>query len=151
MKIENLRILLAGLLLIVIISTLAFVYLTYKPYPYTNGNIEQKPNSEIKPAYNLTLIIDYGNGTIEVHYNLNLTNVPNITAFHILFLVATVNYTWYGDDVFVDAINGVWNNENDNNRWWQYWVDDELPMIAANHYYLKNNSVVAWRYWTPQV
>lgn len=146
------KIILMGLTLVSILFGLVILqFYYYTQHSFYLENNQNKPNSKILPAYNLTLIIDYGNGTIDYFYSLNLTSVPNTTAFHILLLVATVNYTWYGDDVFVEAINGVWNNENNSNRWWQYWVNDNLPMTAANHYYLSNNSVVAWRYWKPQM
>lgn len=123
---------------------------------FINPNLNNNPNSNenpnmVKPAYNLTLYIDYGNGTVEKHFNLNLTDVLNITVFDLLLKVAVVNYSWYGDAVFVDAINGVFNNENNSNRWWQYWVNGELPMIAANQYYLENDSLVEWKYWYSQV
>ena len=134
---------LGGLLLL---NNMFFIH----PNVNSNSNSEGTQNA-ITPAYNLTLYIDYGNGTVEKYFNLNLTNVPNVTVLDLLIKVAAVNYSWYGDAVFVDAINGVFNNENNSNRWWQYWVNGKLPMVAANQYYLKNNSLVEWRYWYSQV
>jgi len=149
---NSLILILSSVILLGIIGGLLYLNTTLLPINHNPNQNSQNPGGKmITPAYNLTLFIDYGNGTIEKHFNLNLTEVPNVTVFDLLLKVAIVNYSWYGDAVFVDAINGVFNNEHNNNRWWQYWVNGELPMLAANQYYLENNSLVEWRYWSPQV
>jgi len=149
---NSLILVLSSVLLIGIIGGLLYLNITLFPTNHNPNQNSQNPVEErIIPAYNLTLFIDYGNGTIEKHFNLNLTEVPNITVFDLLLKVAIVNYSWYDDAVFVDAINGIFNNEHNNNRWWQYWVNGELPMLAANQYFLENNSFVEWKYWSPQV
>jgi len=138
--------LIAMLLAIVVTYVSVFTVLIYLN-PYYSAI--ESPQHEIKPAYNVTVIIDYGNGSIETFTGIDLDS-PNTTVFHALLLVASVEYHYEGPYVFVDAINGVRNNENNNNRWWQYWVNGELPMVAANKYYLNSNDIVEWKYWPSQ-
>lgn len=140
------RTLIAILFAIIIVYVSTFTVLMYLTPQYSPTENSQQ---EIKPAYNITVIIDYGNGTIETFTGINL-DPPNTTVFHALLLVAVVEYHYEGPYVFVDAINDVRNNENNNNKWWQYWVNGELPMIAANKCYLNSNDIVEWRYWPSQ-
>jgi|Deesub1362B_J571_1020462.scaffolds.fasta_scaffold12062_2 hypothetical protein len=134
------------LLLMVIVYVSALTILMYLAPEYSPI---ENPQHEIKPAYNITIIIDYGNGSTQKFTGINL-DPPNTTVLHALLLVASVEYHYEGPYVFIDAINGVRNNENNNNMWWQYWVNGELPMVAANKYYLNSDDIVEWKYWPSQ-
>ncbi len=98
-----------------------------------------------KLVLNVTVVIDYENGTVERHIIERLF-YPHVTVFDALIAVANVSYRYYGDLVFVEGINGVFNNENNNGRYWQYWIDGEYGQVAANKCILNNCSVVEWRY-----
>ncbi|MHA1631703.1 MAG: DUF4430 domain-containing protein [Candidatus Freyarchaeota archaeon] len=99
----------------------------------------------------VTVIIDYGNGTRK-SYTVQFTE--GMTALSALEQVAAVNKTYWAsyDSWFVDAINGVWNNENNNGYWWMYDVkhyfslETEHPNVGADKYILSGGDTVIWTY-----
>lgn len=66
--------------------------------------------------------------------------------------IAIVNYTYWASyqASFVDAINGVWNN-NPYYWMWYRWngVDWEYGLVGADRYILSPNEIVRWRYEKP--
>ena len=131
-----------ALILAILVTILgASISYAYTPHAINNAYFSKLP----EVVFNVTVIIDYGNGTAETHLVHELHH-PNVTVFRALLAVANVSFRYYGDLVFVEAINGVWNNENNNGKYWQYWIDGEYGKVAANKCILKNCSVVEWRY-----
>ena len=116
-------------LILSVCITLAGLFFSYTYYVQ---HVLQNPESESMKTviYNITVVIDYGNGTVEKHLIPKMVH-PNITVFHALLAVANVSYRYYGDLVFVEEINGVYNNENNNGRYWQYWVNGEYGEVAC--------------------
>ncbi|MDO8055237.1 MAG: DUF4430 domain-containing protein, partial [Candidatus Hermodarchaeota archaeon] len=98
-----------------------------------------------KAAANIELTIDYGNSTQQVFPNLS-----GDTVFDILNQTATVVFTQYAYGKFITSINGVDNNEGENGRYWQYWVNDELAPVAADNYVLVESDQVLWKYCAPE-
>ena len=97
---------------------------------------------------NLTLKIDFNNGTILVFTNVTLTDryttVFDLTAFH-----STIKYKLFRFGAsayfYITEINGL--TENLGQAWyWQYWVDGVYTSIGANGYQLEDHDVVEWRY-----
>jgi hypothetical protein len=96
------------------------------------------------PCYNVTVVISYG----KAYANQTLAGLdfPNgTTAFNALDDMANVTCTYYGSLVFVEGINGVFNNATANS-FWQYYVNGVFGPVASNLYHLGNDSVVEWRY-----
>ncbi len=108
----------------------------------------------------VNICIDYGNGTV-VWYND--TRVPlGATLFNATSEVAVLNYTvWnlpgygYPDDkaIFIDAINGVWNDYQANKYWqWYYWDGSQwvLGPVGCNHpdATVEDGGIYMWRYET---
>ena len=58
----------------------------------------------------------------------------------------TFEYTYYQDfDAnLIDMIHTTHNG--DEGKYWQYWVDDELPMVGADHFDIENGMTVEWRF-----
>lgn len=96
-------------------------------------------------ATNIELTIDYGNSTQQVFPNLSGT-----TAFDVLNQTATITFTQFPYGRFIDSINEVENNANNNGYYWQYWVNDELGPVSADNYGLSNNDHVLWKYCAPE-
>jgi len=44
----------------------------------------------------------------------------------------------------VESIDRVKNGIN--NKYWQYWVNDELPMVSADKMQLEKDDVVEWKF-----
>jgi hypothetical protein len=94
-------------------------------------------NGPKQEVYDITLIIDYGNGTIITVEDINLIN-SKTTAFDALNYSCDVSYKDYGEmGYLVEVVNGTYGN-------WLFYVNDEYIISAANHYYLNNGDVVRW-------
>ncbi|MFX1496570.1 MAG: hypothetical protein ACFFBH_03495 [Promethearchaeota archaeon] len=95
------------------------------------------PNEPKQEVNNITLMVDYGNGTIITVDNINLIN-HKTTAFDALNYSCEVIYKNYGEmGYLVEAINGTYGN-------WLFYVNDEYVVAAANLYYLNNGDIVKW-------
>ncbi|TFF92245.1 DUF4430 domain-containing protein [Candidatus Thorarchaeota archaeon] len=88
----------------------------------------------------VSLLLDFGNGTVNTYEGLYGTTVLNVTES-----VVDVEIRWYGDLAFVTSIAGVGNNP-DLGLWWQYWVNGDLGSVAANQYSLQDGDTVEWRF-----
>jgi len=71
------------------------------------------------------------------------------TVFSILQRFAQRNsidlkYTFYEsfDSYLIDEINGVVNG--DQGMYWQYYVNDDIPMVGCNNFEIKNGDYVEW-------
>lgn len=92
-------------------------------------------------------IIDKGDGEPK-EYQTILTK--GATVFSLLkklaqnenFKVESKVYPEMG--VFVESIEGVKNG--DNGRYWQYWVNGELPMVASDKKEIKGGDKIEWRF-----
>jgi len=91
-------------------------------------------------ATNISLQIDFGNGTVLNHQALTGSNVLDTTES-----VLSVEVSWYGNMAFVESIVGVVNNQVEG-RWWQYWVNGELGPVAANAYQVSDGDSIVWLY-----
>ncbi len=49
-----------------------------------------------------------------------------------------------GVGVFINQIDDKASGQD--NKYWQYWVNDEYAIIAADKFYLKEGDVVEWRF-----
>ncbi len=93
----------------------------------------------VSAATEVSLTVDFGNGTIQEFTSLEGTNVLEATNS-----TTAVDVEWYGDLVFVTAISGV-SQDHDANLYWQYWVNGELGPCAANMYILEDGDSIEWR------
>ena len=91
-------------------------------------------------ATNISLEIDFGNGTVLNHQGLTGLNVLDTTES-----ILTVEVTWYGNMAFVESIAGVANNQVEG-RWWQYWVNGELGPVAANANQVSDGDSIVWSF-----
>jgi len=95
-------------------------------------------------VYNITLIIDFKNSTIETKANItqenSFTSVFDLIAFHnqIIYEMFTFGSS---PSFIITSINNLKNNEQESN-YWQYWVNVEYAMVACNEYQLENNDTV---------
>ncbi len=94
-------------------------------------------NRAQKIATDLTLIVDYGNGTIKTQENFELTNY-NTTAFDALAKWCEVDYKEYGElGILVDNIDGIQGN-------WRYSINGDFAGVSSNKYNLKNGDTIRW-------
>lgn len=102
-------------------------------------------NSREKALY----IINKGEGNV-VSYQITVSG--NQTVLSLLeklakrenFKIDSKIYKGLG--VLVTAIDGVRNGEN--NKYWQYWLNGELPMISVDEKEVKGGDRVEWKFAT---
>jgi len=107
----------------------------------SNSSLVQGRSEFILAAEEITLNIDFGNGTIREYNNLNGTTVLEVTSS-----VLDVEVQWFGSLAYVRAIEGL---VGEGQYGWQFWVNGEFASVAVNQYMLDDNDVVSWVYSTP--
>ena len=114
------------------------------------GEQETTPVGEEENLITATLIIDYGDGNVTQFENVS-TNATTVLDF-LLYCSAkdmgnyTVEISYWPqyDSYLVESINGYRNG--DGNRYWEYTVNGELPMVGADKYVLHDGDVVEWKF-----
>ena len=126
---------------LLIISLFCFLAIT-SVHVTTSANVRIHENH----TSNVELTIDYGNTTQHMFSSLSGT-----TVFDILNQTSIITFSHYTYGKFINSINGIENNANNNGYYWQYWVNDELAPIAADNYILSNGDQVLWKYCAPEM
>lgn len=88
-----------------------------------------------------------GNGKI---IKSNLTISKNSNVFSLLeamskqenFKIESKEYKDMG--MLVESIDGVKNGTD--NKYWQYWINGELPMVSADKQDVKNGDQIEWKF-----
>ena len=101
----------------------------------------QSGSEVIVAAEEITLTVDFGNGTTLEFSNLNGSNVLDVTSE-----VLNVQVQWYGPLAYIRGIEGV---VGQGEYGWQYWVNGEFASAAVNLYSLDNGDAVSWVYSSP--
>lgn len=124
---------------------LAYFYDQSNKYMAMYNSLYQKLEHYKSLSY-VYVIIDYSNGTIEKH-RVSIIEGKNNTVFDALKAVATINYTYYQQyqDVFIDAINGVWNNKTAG-YYWLFYVNGKLSVKGAMNTHVYDGDRIVWNY-----
>lgn len=102
------------------------------------------------PVTKVDVLLDYGNGTITWYENLEVLGFASV--LKATKAVATVEYSLWGTDVFVDAIDNVWNDYISFVYFWIYWYWNhsakcwEVGAVACNKHLLSSGDIIAWYY-----
>ncbi|MFX0080294.1 MAG: DUF4430 domain-containing protein [Candidatus Hodarchaeota archaeon] len=108
-------------------------------FVFTSSIEVAEVNEPLREVQNITLIVDYGNGTIKTLENFELTDY-NTTAFDALINWCEVEYKDYGEmGILVEEIDGIRGN-------WRYSINGDYPGVSSNKYNLKNGDSVEWVY-----
>ena len=94
-------------------------------------------------SMDLSLTIDFGNGTVLNYTGYTGYSAPNVYNYTVINF--DVDARWAGNRVYIDAIDGVYQNETHG---WQYWVNGNYATVAANLYTLKDGDFVLWNLTT---
>lgn len=100
----------------------------------SQGHVESA--RAVTSASELTLIVDFGNGTVFDTTELSGENVLEVTQS-----VYAVTVDWAGSLAFVTAIEGVQNTQT---QAWQYWVNGVYASVACNVYELESYDIIVW-------
>jgi hypothetical protein len=134
------------------LSTIFLIVMCLSVVVYSQFSICVVEGTPTKISVNV--LLDYGNGTRRWKFS---TPDGNTVYGALNYATANLNIAWYGDSVFVDAIDNVWNRHPYYWMWW-YWNSTEsrwvLGPVACNQFTLEDGSAVAWYYedcsvWPP--
>ncbi len=95
----------------------------------------------------VSCVIDRGDGRVNLY---QIIPSESLTVFSLLKKLAQmenfkIEFTIYeGTGVLIESIDGVRNGTD--NKYWQYWLNEELPMIAADKKEIKGGDKVEWKF-----
>lgn len=113
--------------------------------------LKYTPDNVQPTAIHVHLIINYEDYAPNEEYNLTLPSTKHTVYDAMTLTNLSLETTGTGPLLFIIAINGIRNNHDGNNRWWQYWVDRELAPVGVGIYVLQDDAIVEWRYTHPQM
>ena len=138
-----------ALVLIIIISTSLLALFMPKKYLEFLNSQNNTTNETISTGNNSTLIlkIDYANIKPNETFMIPWEQLTNeTTVFDVLRTYCNVEYTFYGNLVFIDAINDVRNDQTLKGYWWLYYLDGVYAQQAANIAHVKDTNEILWIY-----
>ncbi|MCZ2845989.1 MAG: DUF4430 domain-containing protein [Candidatus Bathyarchaeota archaeon] len=113
---------------------------------------QEKYQAALRALSGVTIkyIVNKGEGEARIY---QVTFRKDSTAFSLLerlgeredFEIESKVYEGMG--VLVESIDNVENGTD--GKYWQYWVNDELPMVAADKKGVKSGDKVEWRFEKP--
>ena len=109
------------------------------------ANSERMPEQTAQKM--VSCVIDRGDGNVNLY---QMTPSESLTVFSLLEKLAQrenfkIEFTIYeGTGALVESIDGVRNGTD--NKYWQYWLNEELPMTAADKKEIKGGDKVEWKF-----
>jgi hypothetical protein len=147
-------------LVIILIFAIAISYLVQRKIALAQKEIADLAQAEIEIQENtlrkiqekrVLYLIDKGNGDIDSY---KIAPSENSTVFSLLEKLSAkenfkIDFTVYQEmGVLIKSIDGVENGTD--NKYWQYWVNGELPMVAADKKEVKTGDKIEWEFATIQ-
>lgn len=93
-------------------------------------------------------MLDFGNSEIKSFTSLDFTKNQNV--FDLLKQITGQNniellYKDYGGDlgIFIESIGGIKNN---NDSYWQYWVNNQYSTKGVSSYVIQPNDVIEFKF-----
>ncbi|MHC1592327.1 MAG: DUF4430 domain-containing protein [Candidatus Helarchaeales archaeon] len=133
MEREKIILIISTVVLCAVLIPSAIVSFTYYGMMAAMANPALPGNNGVA-AQNVTVIIDYNNGSMPSSFY----GVSGNNALDVLEAVATVTFDPRFGRAYVVAINGY------HGGGWTYRVDGYSPPVAAIQYPVHDNSVVEW-------
>jgi len=102
-----------------------------------NFNLITNPTKSTRESVNnITLLVNYKNGTIKTHENFTLDNWET-TVFNALDKWCDIQFVDYGWGIYVTEIDGIKGG-------WIYLVNNNAPNVGAPDYPLNDGDEVKW-------
>ena len=143
-------------LVIIGIFTIVAGYFVQRNFVLTQKEIDDLFKEEISIQENtlskirekrVAYIFNKGNGVISSY---KISPYQNSTVFSLLEELSQresfeIDFTIYqGMGVLIESIDGVRNGTE--NKYWQYWVNGQLPMVAADKEKVEKGSKIEWKF-----
>jgi hypothetical protein len=134
------------IIVVMILFVLGYGILAYRIY-WSEPSLDKSLVSENDFRGEASYIINYG-GEDTKEYQLDISETS--TVFSLLeelargenFEIETTFYPEMG--IFVKSIGGAEGGTDD--KWWQYWVNDNLGGVAADKKEVKAGDIIEWRF-----
>lgn len=127
----NLKYLLAGVLVVALVAVGSTGLGQIAGFISSDG---KSPNCRV------LVEIDYGS-EVETH---QADILPTGSALDALLSVSAVDYEMQAEmGAFVNSINGVGGDED---RFWIYYVNGEMPDVACSHYFPDDGDIITFSY-----
>lgn len=120
---------------------LAFMIMSLMIMSIPTNTHAENASDVVLAADDISLTIDFGNGTTLQFSNLNGSTVLDVTSS-----IFDITVEWYGPFAYVRGIEGL---VGAGEYGWQYWVNDVFASGAVNLYTLDEGDHVLWRYSAP--
>jgi hypothetical protein len=138
-------------ILVAVLLALLFLSTRYSLEKETQASleIERKSNQLLEEIVErrVSYIINKGEGQV---LEYNITSYEGATVFSLLDELSQnkdfeMSFTIYPEmGVLVESIDSVKNGTD--GKYWQYWVNDELPMLAADKMQIQGGDTVEWKF-----
>jgi len=138
------------IILIIVFVFLTFLFVVYLKYQYSLKSQQKLQILKLQNEnnYNINLLIDFGDGNkqeinnITVKQSDNLLLVIQELSKTTIKNIETQNYGNMG--VLLTSINNYKNGTD--NKYWQYYINGEQPMISMDKYILSNNDFIELKF-----
>lgn len=98
----------------------------------------KKPET-LESVEDISLFVDYNNGTIKTRTNFTLDN-GKTTVYHLLVNCCETSVQNFGGFIYVNEINGIGPG-------WIYTINEGTPPnLPADYYNLLDNDTVKWKH-----
>lgn len=122
-----------------------YVGASLEPHAPTGGQIQQGSDQ----VQSVSLMIDYGGGNITSFLDISIEGQEFL--FDVIQSTVEENdiplrFKDFGGElgVFIESIDGVPGESN--NKWWQYWVNNEYGKIGVSSYTVKQGDVIELKF-----
>ncbi len=93
---------------------------------------------------NISLVIDFNNGTIEEHRNIIIPKNES-SVFDLLESFYVIGYDTYSYGIIITSIANLANNLQENSFWF-FWVNNEYSSVGVTSVNLNDNFEIFWAY-----
>ncbi|MFH1751058.1 MAG: DUF4430 domain-containing protein [Candidatus Micrarchaeota archaeon] len=118
----------------------AFMLLVLLLTGCTSQNATQTQTSEKSVAVNITIFDGEGEQTLLREIE------PGGSALEALMQVAEVDYKQYPFGAYVFGINGLRENTRNSGKYWQYYVNGKIAMVAMDRFKIRSDTDLEFRY-----
>jgi len=146
--------LIAKIVIIIVVFCAGFYFGTQNVIAPSNGSNQSVDQVQQDQSIQVGLMIDFGNGQIRTFNNIEVAK--DFSVFNLLEEVAGQNDLEieskdYGEaGAFLEAIGDI-KNDLKNDKFWQFWVNNNYSEVGASNYKLENGDIVEWKFIKGQI
>ena len=114
-----------------------------QPYLFDGDGTGNGNGAAPKTITNVTLILDYENGTVDILEDISITGMDPSIYDLLVQNCSSVEHDDYGWDVLVTGLNG--RNAGGGKSWFVF-VNREYASVGSKQYSLENDDIIEWQF-----